>query len=229
MANGFSGFKHTLDFLEALAEHNDRDWFAKHKTDYEHDVLVPALAFIEAMSTPLARFAPHFEAVPKKTGGSLMRVFRDTRFGRDKTPYKTNLGIQFRHSRGKDVHAPGYYVHIEPGDVFIAAGVWRPEKTALAGIRDHIVKKPLDWKKARNATSFRRHFDLEGEWLARVPRGYPKDHPFAADLKRKSFIATCPLSDAAIRVPGLVKDVIRRFEAATPLMAFLCRSVGVPF
>ncbi len=229
MANGFIGFKHTLAFMTQLARNNDRDWFADHKDRYESDVMEPALQFITAINPQLARFAPEFEAIPKKIGGSVMRVYRDTRFSRDKSPYKTNLGIQFRHSLGKDVHAPGYYLHIEPGDVFIAAGLWRPERAALAGIRDLIVKKPLEWKRARDASSFRRHFELAGDSLMRVPRGYPKAHPHVEDLMRKDYIASCALSDGAIQSATFVKEVARRFESASPLMTFLCKGVGVPF
>lgn len=229
MRNGFTGFVETLDFLEELEQNNDRDWFAEHKEHYESRVLEPALAFIAAMQAPLAKFAPCFEAVPKRIGGSLMRVYRDTRFSRDKSPYKTNVGIQFRNTDGKDVHAPGYYVHIAPGDIFVAAGLWRPEPPALRRIRNAIVEKPLEWKKACTATSFRRYFTLGGESLQRVPKGYPKDHAFADDLKRKDFIASCPLSDGTITSTQLVRDVTRRFETATPLMSFLCKAVGVKF
>lgn len=229
MANGFTGFTRTLGFLEALEDHNDRDWFAQNKHRYEADVLEPALAFIAAMREPLARLAPRFEASPKRLGGSLMRVYRDTRFSKDKSPYKTNVGIQFRHAEGKDVHAPGYYVHIAPGDIFVAAGLWRPEPASLARIRNAIVEKPLEWKKASTGPAFRRHFDLGGDALVRVPKGYPADHPYAADLRRKDFIASCELSDDAILSKGFVRDVTRRFEAAEPLMRFLCGAVGVPF
>src|SRR5262249_17416320 len=158
MASGFSGFSEALEFLEALSDHNEREWFAENKARYERAVLEPALSFITAMAAPLKRFAPQFEAVPKRMGGSLMRVYRDTRFSRDKSPYKTNVGIQFRHRAGKDVHAPGYYVHIAPDDIFLGAGLWRPEPDALAGIRSAIVEKPREWKKAREAATFRRHF-----------------------------------------------------------------------
>jgi uncharacterized protein (TIGR02453 family) len=229
MASTFTGFPRALAFLEALADHNDRDWFAANKHRYESDVLEPALAFIAAMREPLARFAPNFDAVPKRVGGSLMRVYRDTRFSRDKSPYKTNIGIQFRHNGGNDVHAPGYYVHIEPGDVFIAAGLWRPEPAALAGIRDAIVERPQDWKRARDYAAFRRHYTMGGEALQRVPKGYPGDHPFADDLKRKDFIASCALSDDAIVAKSFVKEATRRFEAADAMMRFLCRAVGAPF
>jgi uncharacterized protein (TIGR02453 family) len=229
MTSGFAGFVDTLAFLEELEAHNDRAWFAENKARYESAVLEPALAFIAAMAAPLAEFAPAFAAVPKRVGGSLMRVYRDTRFSRDKSPYKTNVGIQFRHADGADVHAPGYYVHIAPGDIFVAAGLWRPQPSALAGIRNAIVEKPLDWKKATSASAFRRHFTLGGESLARVPRGYPREHALAEDLRRKDFIASCPLSDDAVTGRTLPKEVTRRFEAATPFMRFLCRAVGARY
>ena len=99
--------KSTFSFLDELAASNNRAWFEENKSRYESLVREPALAFIEAMEPALRKFAPNLRAEPRKVGGSLMRVFRDTRFSRDKTPYKTNIGIQFRHSLGKDVHAPG--------------------------------------------------------------------------------------------------------------------------
>ena len=119
----FSGFgSDTINFLKQLAENNNRDWFAENKSRYERCVVDPAFQFISSMGNELDSLSSHFEAVPKKQGGSLMRVYRDTRFGKDKTPYKTNIGIQFRHEAGKDVHAPGYYMHIEPDNVFVGVG-----------------------------------------------------------------------------------------------------------
>ena len=102
----------TFSFLEELAAHNNRAWFEANKSRYESVVREPALQFIAAMAPLLAEFAPHFRAEPRRVGGSLMRVHRDTRFSRDKSPYKTNIGIQFRHALGKDVHAPGFYLHV---------------------------------------------------------------------------------------------------------------------
>ena len=101
----------TLRFLEELAVNNNRDWFAENKSRYEEQVLDVALRFIQSMQDPLHEIAPCFVALPTRVGGSLMRVYRDTRFSKNKLPYKTNIGIQFRHEQAKDVHAPGYYVH----------------------------------------------------------------------------------------------------------------------
>ena len=226
----FSGFAPSLlEFLDELKHNNERDWFAQNKDRYESLVREPALDFIVAMGPHLDRFAPEFEAVAKKMGGSLMRVFRDTRFGHDKTPYKTNVGIQFRHTQGKDVHAPGYYMHIEPGSNFIGAGMWRPDPDSLAGIRNAIVERTKAWKSARDAPALRRAYTLDGGALKRPPRGFPNDHPMIEDLKRTDFIATATVDDAELFRKDFATRVAKRFEAATPLMSFLCRAVGVPF
>jgi len=127
--------KATFSFLGELSRNNNREWFHDNKQRYEEAVRGPALAFIEDIAPELQLIAPRFLAVPKKVGGSLMRVHRDIRFGKDKTPYKTNIGIQFRHEAGKDVHAPGYYLHIAPQECFFGAGIWRPDSTALGQIR----------------------------------------------------------------------------------------------
>ena len=116
-------------FLRQIRQHNERTWFETNKPLYETAVRMPAFAFINAMGPRLATASPHFRAVAKKNGGSLMRIYRDTRFSKDKTPYKTNVGIQFRHELGRDVHAPGYYVHLEPGRCFLGAGIWRPGRS----------------------------------------------------------------------------------------------------
>ena len=112
-ASRYASFRpETIGFLRELKRNNTRDWFNENKPRYEEDVLDVALHFIQSMHDPLQKIAPHFTAIPKRMGGSLMRVYRDTRFSKNKTPYKTNIGIQFRHEQAKDVHAPGYYVQI---------------------------------------------------------------------------------------------------------------------
>lgn len=226
----FNGFpKQTLTFLRDLAKNNDREWFAANRERYEEFFLAPSLAFIEAMRQPLAKVSPLFEAVPKKSGGSLMRIFRDVRFSKDKSPYKTNIGIHFRHAAGSDVHAPGFYLHIEPQECFLGAGVWRPAGDALKAIRESIDSRPSDWKKARDHKTFRSRFALAGEALKRPPRGFDADHPHIDDLRRKDFIGIAPLEATAITSPTFVKDTIAAFKTAAPLTRFLCEAVGVPF
>jgi uncharacterized protein (TIGR02453 family) len=229
MTATFAGFPAGLtDFLAELAAHNDRAWFADNKARYEALVLEPGLAFIEAMAVPLAELAPEFRAVPKRVGGSMMRVYRDVRFSKDKRPFKTNLGIQFRHRLGKDVHAPGFYFHLDPDGAFLAAGCWRPAGPALRAIREFIADNPRGWGRARDA-ALDAGFELAGERLVRPPRGYDADHPLIADLKRKDFVATLALERRTLRRADAVDRVAAAWRPATPLVRFLCAALDVPF
>jgi len=227
MAAAFSDA--TFDFLDELAANNTRDWFEANRQRYEEEVRTPALAFIEAMAPQLAIIAPHFRADARKMGGSLMRVYRDTRFARDKTPYKTNIGIQFRHEAGRDVHAPGYYVHVSLHEVFLGAGIWHPEAEPLAKIRRHIADRPGEWRAARDDAAFRGTFQLDGDALKRAPKGFDAGHPEIDDIRRKDFIGISELSTDAILKPAFVAQCSEQFAAATPFMRFLCKGLGLPF
>ncbi len=219
----------TLAFLKAISKNNTREWFDVNKPVYETLVREPALAFITDMASDLAMISPHFLALPRKVGGSLMRVHRDVRFSKNKLPYKTNIGIQFRHEQGKDVHAPGYYLHIEPHECFVGVGIWHPEAPVLGKIRDAIVEKPAQWHSAIDGKTFKRHFELSGESLKRPPKGYAKDHPCIEDLKRKDFIAIAPLDPADISTPRFKKQVLDRFVAAEAYMQFLCKALQLRY
>lgn len=226
----YAGFQEsTIRFLRELQRNNNREWFQANKARYEEQVLDVALRFIQSMQVPLAKIAPHFVAVPTRVGGSLMRVYRDTRFSKNKLPYKTNIGIQFRHEQAKDVHAPGYYVHIEPDEVFLGAGMWRPEAEPLLAIRKRIADKSSEWQRTISDRTFRRHFRLGGESLKRPPRGFDAQHPHIEDIKRKSFIAVKEMAPDASLNPRFQQQVETAFKAATPYMRFLCKAVGVPF
>lgn len=228
--NRYATFKpETIRFLKQLQKNNNRDWFNENKSRYETDVLDVALNFIQSMHDPLQQIAPHFTAVPKRMGGSLMRVYRDTRFSKNKAPYKTNIGIQFRHEQAKDVHAPGYYVHVDPEQVFVGVGLWHPEPAALAAIRETISVKHAEWLRARDDKAFQRHFSLGGQSLSRPPRGYDREHPLIEDIKRKDFIAVKNMNLEEATEPRFQQKVETAFKAATPLMKFLCKAVGVPF
>ena len=226
----FDGFgAETIAFLEDLRFHNDRDWFQSHRDRYEAAWLAPALGFIEAIAPRLAKVAPHVKAVPKQTGGSLMRIYRDTRFSKDKTPYKTNIGIQFRHEAGKDVHAPGLYLHIEPGEHFLGCGLWRPPSKPLRAIRDRIAEEPQAWTAATTGADFARHWVVGGESLKRAPKGFDPEHPLIEELKRKDFTAGIELGDAEVATPELVDLAVERFAEAAPFMRFLCKAVGAEY
>ncbi len=221
--------KSTFRFLAELAANNNRAWFEENKPRYEALVREPALDFIAGMQPVLDDFAPHFRADPRKMGGSLMRVYRDTRFSHDKTPYKTNIGIQFRHELAKDVHAPGFYLHIANDQCFLGAGCWRPDPDALGKIRDLIAAAPKKWFAARNDRKQAEHLTFSGDSLSRPPRGYAADHVAIEDLKRKDFIVLSDLSKAEAIGPELLNLTGARFKAATPLVRFLCEAVGVQY
>ncbi|MEO1498160.1 MAG: DUF2461 domain-containing protein [Planctomycetota bacterium] len=218
-----------LHFFEELSHNNHKRWFDANKPRYEAEVREPALAFIEAMGKPLKKISPHFVAEPKKVGGSLMRIHRDVRFSKDKTPYKTNVGIQFRHEAGKDVHAPGFYVHIDREEVFLGAGTWRPESLALADIRVAIDAEPARWKRVRDNKRFRETWDLGGESLKRPPRGYDADHPLIEDLKRKDHIAVAHLTHDELFTPRIVDAVADALRRSKSYVGFLCDALGADF
>ncbi|QDT65452.1 DUF2461 domain-containing protein [Calycomorphotria hydatis] len=220
--------KKTFQFLEELAANNEREWFNAHEDDYEQHVREPALKFIREFQKPLKNISPFFEAVDKKVGGSLMRIHRDTRFGKDKTPYKTNIGIQFRHEFGCDVHAPGFYVHVAADECFLGAGMWMPENKVLSQLRASIDEEPKKWIKTRDNRQFQEHFELTGDSLKTAPQGYPKDHPQIVDLRRKSFIGISPLSRKEV-IGATFSDVVaERFKTGKPLMRWLCEALELP-
>lgn len=221
--------KQTLTFLSTLAKNNTREWFEEHKQEYEDCVRTPALDFIADMTNEMPAISKHFRALPKKVSGSLMRVQRNLRFSRDKTPYKTNIGIQFRHEVGKDIHAPGYYVHIEPGECFVGVGLWHPDADALFKIREAIVQNGENWVAARDDRNFRKHFEIVGDTLANAPRGFAKDHPLVGDLKFKDFIGLAKMSDAEAVSKNFRMQVVEHFKQAEPYMGFLCKALELRF
>lgn len=215
-------------FFRELKKNNTREWFAANKDRYESDVREPLLAFIDAFAEPLYKISPHFRADPRKQGGSLFRIHRDVRFSKDKTPYKTQAGVHFRHERARDAHAPGFYLHLDPKEIFMGAGIWRPDKEALLKIRAAILDKPAAWKKATGA-SFRRRFTLGGESYKRPPVGVERDHPLFEDLMRKDFIAVTGLSQADVRAADFPKKFAAICKTGAPLTKFLAESLGLEF
>ena len=218
-----------MKFLRDLDRNNNRDWFEKNKPRYEDDVREPALEFIRAMTPQIERISPHLTVSDRKVGGSMMRIYRDVRFSLDKRPYKTNLGIQFRHEAGKDVHAPGLYFHVDPETVFLGAGMWRPDGPSLTAVRRAIDDDPKGWKRIRDGKRFSAMWKLSGDSLKRPPRGYAADHPMLEDLKRKDFIAVCDLTEKDVIRTDLVKFVGERFGRSRDFLAWLADAIDLPF
>jgi uncharacterized protein (TIGR02453 family) len=216
-------------FLADLRENNNREWFTANKDRYERVLLEPALDFVADFAPHLAKISPHLRADPRPSGGSLFRIYRDTRFSKDKTPYKTNAGIHFRHERAKDTHAPGFYLHLAPGEVFVGGGIWHPDTAAILRIREAIVADPDGWRRATRAGSFAKTFALGGDSLKRAPAGFDADHPFVDDLKRKDFFGWAQLGEEQVTAPGFITEYARLCRGVWPLMRFLCGALDVPY
>lgn len=219
----------TIAFLKELNQNNNKIWFGENRQRYEDEVRTPAFNYIESMDQHIAKISPHFIVSAKKVGGSLMRVHKDIRFSKDKTPYKTNIGINFRHARGKDVHAPGFYLHIEPGDVFLGAGIWRPENSTLNNVRTLIDEYPKEWKQLSSKLTGKDEFNFGGTSLKRPPKGFQAEHPFIDDLKRKDFIALHSMKVSAVYAKDFTQQTTRLFKAAAPLVKFICDADDLPF
>jgi len=217
-------------FLRELAQNNDREWFAANKARYVAAVQDPALAFVEDVGLRLPEeVSRHLVADPRPAGGSLFRIYRDIRFSRDKSPYKTHTGIQFRHERTRDVHAPGIYLHLEPGTVFVACGTWQPDRDTLHAIRSAIAAHPGRWRAIVEDARFQARFRPGGESLKRPPAGFDREHPLIEELKRKDFIAIADLSESDATASGFLSRFLEVCGEAAEFMRFLCAGARVPF
>jgi uncharacterized protein (TIGR02453 family) len=216
-------------FLKDLKAHNNREWFAANKPRYERDVRDPLLKFIADFGPRLRKISPHFVADPRPSGGSMFRIYRDTRFARDKSPYKTHAAAHFEHERADDVHAPGFYIHLAPKDVYAGVGIWQPDPDALAKIRAAIIANPGAWKRAVSAPQFARRFAVEGDTLKRAPQGIDPNHPLIDDLKRKDFTAGVRLTEKEAMSPRFMDQFTDLCRDATPFMKFLTQAVGLPW
>lgn len=215
-----------FDFLRDLRANNDRDWFKANKARYEDVARDPVLRFIDDSAEPLASITSEVRADPRPVGGSLFRIYRDVRFSHDKSPYKTHIGAQFRHRRAKDVHCPGYYLHLEPDQVFVAAGIWRPDGPSLKTLRAAMDSSQEEWLALRDAPHFQEHFHLAGDSLKRPPKGYTADHPLIEDLKRKDLIAMTEFSEADACADDFFDRFVEVCRQASPFCAFVARSLG---
>lgn len=211
----------TFRFLRELAAHNDREWFNAHKQRYVDEVRDPLLALIEAFEPRLARISSQFVADARPNGGSLFRIHRDTRFSKDKSPYKTWAGMSFRHHAARENPAPGFYLHVEPGRVFGAAGLWHGDSGAVRDVREAMVADPARWKRAS------RGIDAGSDTLKRVPRGFDADHPLAEDLKRKSFTRSATFTQKQACAPDFLDRYAKACRDGAPLVRYLCEALGV--
>jgi len=217
----------TFRFFRGLARHNAKPWFEAHRAEYEREVRAPMQELIEEMDVRLARLAPEITGDPKR---SMFRIYRDIRFSKDKSPYKTHAACWFRHRDadarvGGDAEGggAGFYFHIAPGGSFVGAGIWMPPRPLLNRLRDAMAERRAAFERVVRAPRFlRRYGGLDDEAvLKRMPRGFPETHPAAHWLKYQSYTAGRRLSDAqatSARLPALLET---DFASLLPLVRWL--------
>ena len=208
-------------FLTELKSNNTREWFTANKSRYIAEVREPCLDFIRDFRPYLEKISRHYSADARPIGGSLFRIYRDTRFSKDKSPYKTAVGIHFRHEVAKDAHAPGFYLHLEPGNVFAGAGIWRPEKETLQKIREGIFNHPKKWKEILSDRKFKKKHKLDGDSLVRPPTGFDPDHPLIEHLKRKDFVSISELTEKDACSADFIDQFAKLCQTSAPLTKFL--------
>ena len=216
--------KKTLDFIKDLKKNNNREWFNENKARYTA-AREEFVDFVTALIPQLAKFDPKVaDQDPKK---SVFRIYRDTRFSKDKTPYKTNLGGHVLPGGKSNVHsAAGYYIHLEPGNCFLAGGAYLPPGPWISAIRQEIDFNAKEFKKILNGKKFKEYFgEIEGDKLKTAPKGYPKDHPEIELLRYKSLLAVHRMSDKQVLAPDFLKHATGVFKVLYPFDAFLNRAM----
>jgi len=217
----FAGFSaETFSFLRRLKKNNNRPWFAKHKTEYEDLVRFPMECLIASLRPRMADIAPGFEFHPRK---SIFRIYRDTRFSHDKTPYKTNIAANFK-TRGPiaPTGAPGLYVGIGLDEIFIGGGLYMPDGAQLKSIRSFIAGKPEELNEVIEDPLFKKVLgEILGDRLQKAPLGFPKDHPMIGSLRLKQFYVGVDLDQKECLKARFLDTVVRVFSASMPFMQWL--------
>ena len=215
-----------FEFFEELQRNNNRDWFLKNKSRYEKEVREPMFAFIAAFAPRLKKISTCYVADPRPSGGSMMRIYRNLRFSRDKTPYKTNAAVAFGHRDAGHFEAPSFYLSLSAAEGFAGVGIWHPQADVVRKIRDAIVTRSPNWKKAIDDRKFRARFELGGDKLTRPPSGYDPAHPLIEDLKRKDFIGATDFTRKEVCSDQFLNQFTGACVAAAPFMKFLTEALG---
>ena len=229
----FPGFDaRALTFLRGLRRNNRREWFQEHRSEYDDFVLQPMRLLVEELDVRFARFAPEIVGDGKR---SIFRIYRDVRFSRDKSPYKTHAACWFSHRNaghgvGSETHGAGagYYFHLEPGASIVAGGIWMPPRPTLNRLREAIAARPREFGKTLSGTAFRKRYEslTEESMLKRLPRGFEPGHPAEPWLRYVSFTVSAPLSDKEVLDPSLGSRVEKDFRLILPLVRWLNSALG---
>jgi len=223
MKGSFPGFPPAgMAFLRALAKNNDREWFTPRKAAFESTVRQPMIELVAAIHGEMLRFAPHYVGEPAKC---VYRIYRDTRFSKDKTPYKTYASALFlRNGFDKYTGGAAYYFAVSPAEIEIAGGVYTPDRDVLLAVRRHIADNHREFRKTFTSPKVKKLFgELGGASLSRVPKGFDPEHPAAGLIRRKNYLLDARLDPKLATTPQLLTEIVKRIEAMTPFVEFLDR------
>ncbi|HEY6358317.1 MAG TPA: TIGR02453 family protein [Vicinamibacterales bacterium] len=213
-------------FLRDLKRHNHREWFEANRPRYVADVETPLLAFIREVGERLPGVCPGFVADPRRSGGSMFRIYRDTRFAADKTPYKTWLGARFGHRKARKattgLHAPAFYLHLAADESYGGGGIYHADTSTLTRIRQRIVSHPQAW-----AAVLKSGVELQGDTLKRPPAGFDKSHRFIEDLKRKDLYGLTDFTPSEVTSSRFIDRYMKACAKVVPLVEFLTSAVGL--
>jgi uncharacterized protein (TIGR02453 family) len=210
-------------FLRALKTHNNREWFAEHRERYLADVEAPMLQFITDFAPRLRAISRAYVADPRRSGGSMFRIYRDTRFSADKSPFKTWVAARFPHEARKAVeNVPGFYLHLQPKELYGGGGVYHLDTPSITKIRQHIVAAPARWAAVRKTG-----LEIEGDTLTRPPAGFDPAHKFIEDLKRKDLYTLIEFTEKDAVAANFLDRYTDACERAAPLLEFLTKALGL--
>jgi uncharacterized protein (TIGR02453 family) len=211
--------KEILNFLKALKGNNNREWFEENKAWYEKSKQ-DFSEFVELLIHEIKNLDPEIGAILPKD--CMFRIYRDVRFSKDKSPYKTNFGAYISRG-GKKLNFAGYYFHMEPGEYFMSGGVYMPQGPVLKAIRQEIFHRIDEFKAIINAPAFRKHFNglSEIEKMKTAPKDFPKDFPDIDLLKHKHYIMIKNIAEKQLTQPNLLKDAKETYKAMVPFNHFL--------
>jgi uncharacterized protein (TIGR02453 family) len=223
MRSVFPGFPpEGIQFLRALARHNEREWFQPRKPIFDAQVKQPMRQLVEAVNAAMAGFAPEYVTEPDK---AIYRIYRDTRFSKDKTPYKDHIAASF--PRRGTPQGAGYYFQVSPKQVGIGGGIYMPAPETLLAIRTHVAGHSQELRRITQARTVKQLFGaLQGEQLSRAPKGFDPGHPAADLLRFKQFILYVELEPGLATGPELYAEIVKRFRAMRPFLEFLNASLG---
>lgn len=218
----FPGFSsEAISFLKGLERHNKREWFQPRKQVYEEHVRMPLECLVHAINSELAEFAPRYVTPVKR---AVFRIYRDTRFSKDKRPYKTHVAATFYLQNLAKAAGPCFYFHFTSKELLIFAGVYLPERNELMAIRNLLAERYEAFRQILRGRALRSAMgELKGEQLSRVPKGFDKDHPAEDLIRRHQWFLETTLDSSLITSSRMLPALVSRFRAASPMVEFLAQ------